>query len=378
MRITIDARMMGAANTRGIGRYLEEIIRAMIELNPGNEYDLLERNPHASPFLGHPSVTHVAADVPWYGLAEQFKLPELIRATHPDLLFVPHWNVPIFDRTPRIVFIHDLILLEEPQSVNVTTRGPVVSGLKRLGYRIALRNALTRSKAILVPTDFVKEWIQKRFPNLQTPIVVTGEGMPNSDTSLWQDPNQEHPYFLMVGSAYPHKNHAAVIEAWKVIQERHPGVILKIVGSKDAFMNRLESMVRDSGLTQVEFAGAVSDESLRTLYAESLALIFPSRWEGFGLPPLEALAHGTAVLSSNAACMSEVLGNEGIIYFKPDRTDDIVRAVETVLQNPMGVRVKAREVIPKLRERHDWRLAAERTLGAFEATVRRPLHAGRD
>jgi len=393
MRICFDARMMGPRNTRGIGRYAEEIIRAMLDLKSGHRFVLLERDPPASPFKDHPDIEHVGANIPWYTLKEQLTMPKLIASSSADLLHVPHWNVSIFSNSqspipnPRVVTIHDLILLEEPASANVTTRGPIVAGIKRIAYRIVLRNALFRSREILVPTEHVKERIAFHFKDLKTPITVTGEGMPEVVESAWQEPDLEHPYFMTVGSAYPHKNLERVLEAWKAVSEKHPGVRLLIVGKKDQFMERLMETAKGLELRAkspsgpqpsalnskqpITFLGDVSDEELRTLYARAHALIFPSRWEGFGLPPLEALAAGCPVISSDASCMPEVLGREGILYFNPASADGIVRSVETVLRNPGGVRREARRIIPALRKRHDWKAAAARTLEAYERAVKR-------
>lgn len=397
MRIAIDARMMGPENTRGIGRYIEEIIRAMLKTAPQHTYVLLEKNPNASPLRDHPSVEHVKANVQWYGIAEQVRMPSIIRGTKADLLFVPHWNVTWSSPIPRIVFIHDLILLEEPKSAAITTRGPIVAWIKRIGFRMILKRALYTSKQILVPLEYTREWIKKHFPDLQTPISVTGEGMPAIEESLWQEPDLERPYFMTVGSAYPHKNHEMLFRAWEEVVKNHPNIRLLVVGKKDAFMQKLIDRygalrvtsyeLRDASRNSqpvtrnpnIEFLGEVSDGDLKQFYSKALALVFPSRWEGFGLPPLEALAVGCPVLSSDSSCMPEVLGpvrpmaeNEGIIYFNPSRPDAIVRAIEIVLNDPSGVRGQARRIVPILKEKHDWHAAASRTLRAFEEVLRVP------
>jgi glycosyltransferase involved in cell wall biosynthesis len=370
MRITIDARMMGAERTRGIGRLVEEIVRAMLEVNPNHTYIILERHPDASPFLGHPSVEHVKADIPWYGLAEQIRMPGIVKRTNPDILLVPHWNVPTLLRIPRAVFIHDLILLDEPASSKATTRGPLVAWAKRFGYLVALQNALTRSRVILVPTACVRERIAAHFPSLETPVVVAGEGMPSVPMTEWTDPDHAHPYLLYVGSAYPHKNLEHLLIAWSVIEKRHPSLSLTIAGEHDVFMKRVKERAASLALPRISFPGAVTDERLRSLYAGATAFVYPSRSEGFGLPPLEALAHGIPVAVSDIPSLREVLGNEGILTFQGDDPDDIVRAVETVLQNPYGARGRARDIVPNLRERHDWRRAARVCLEALERAVR--------
>ena len=376
MRIVIDARMMGSENTRGIGRYIEELVRAMVGLAPEHRYVLLARDPTTSPFMGNASVEHVAADVSWYGAAEQMKMPGMIAATRPDLLHVPHWNVPVMSRIPRVVTIHDLILLSEPKSAKVSTRGPIVSTVKRIGYRLVLRDALVGSRRIGVPTQWVADDIRRHFPSLETPIDVTGEGMPDPDSSVWSDPDTTNPYLLHVGSAYPHKNLDLLLDAWKKLADLHPLLSLILAGERDVFMKRLEERVKREELPRVRFPGRIPDVDLSGLYARASAFVFPSRNEGFGLPPLEAMAYGCPVVSSNASCLPEVLGSasrakpreEGVFFFQPSGTDGIIRAVETVLRDPVGARNAARQTARVLRQRHDWKKTAERTLEAYETT----------
>lgn len=369
MRITIDARMMGAGAARGIGRYIEELVRAMLAVDPSHTYILLERHPETSPFLAHPSVKHVRADIPWYGWKEQVRLPGIVKKTMPDIVHIPHWNVPVLDRHPRVVTIHDLILLEDPDSASVTTRGPFVAAVKRAGYQFALKDAVKKSRCILVPSDFTKSWIEKRFAS-HAPITVTGEGMPAPIASAWREADAEHPYLLYVGSAYPHKGLDTLIDAWKSAETRHHGLSLVIAGKDDAFMRRLRERTAASGLRSVRFLGEVSDARLLSLYAEALGFVFPSLWEGFGLPPLEALSAGCPVLASRAASLPEVLGTGGILYFNPTDPNAILDAIETLLRDPRGIRGSARQHAAELHRRHDWRLAASQTLKAYEEALR--------
>lgn len=379
MRIAIDARMMGAGNTRGIGRYTEEIIKAMHQVAPQHTYILLEKDPSKSPFANQEGFEHIKADVHWYGLEEQIKMPKIIKQTNADLFFAPHWNISYLTShiSRLVVFIHDLILLEEPDSANISTRGPIIRFMKRLGHRIILHRALFLSRAILVPTQHVADRIKHHYPTLTTKIIVTGEGMPRvvsrkSEVVSGEFPTYHLPpttYLLMVGSAYPHKNHSTVLKAWKEISKQYPDLRLKIVGEQDDFMRRVMNEAQRLQLKRVEFMGRVSEDELDYLYDGALALLFPSRFEGFGLPPLEALAHGIPVLSSNTSCMPEVLGDQGVIYFNPASPDGIVQAVKDLLRNPGGVREEARNAIAQLELRHDWNLAAARTIRAIEEAV---------
>jgi glycosyltransferase involved in cell wall biosynthesis len=366
MRVTIDARMMSPGRTRGIGRYIEELVRAMLDAGSDHRFTLIVRDGNQSPFHGHTSVEHVVTDVPWYGFAEQIRMLSILAKTKPDLVHVPHWNVPVMSGLPRVVTIHDLVLLEEPASAKVTTRGPFVATMKRAGYHIALRAAMGGSHRILVPTQWVADDIKRHFPSLNVPVDVTGEGMPEIDQAMWSDADANDPYLLYVGSAYPHKNLDVLLDAWKTISAESPHLSLVMAGEKDVFMGRLEDRVKKEGLGRVRFLGRVSDDELSKLYSRAVAFVFPSRNEGFGLPPLEAMAHGCPALVAQATCLPEVLGEGGVIFFQPSGADAILGAVRTVLRDPVGVRDRARKAAVALKQKHSWKRAAESTLAAYE------------
>lgn len=368
MRIGIDARMMTPKQSRGIGRYIEELVRAMLVLAPENRYVLITRQP-IHPFSSHPSVETVVADIPWYGWREQLQMPSVLKSLKTDVVHVPHWNVPLFYRGPLVVTLHDLLLRHLPRSARISTRNPFMAAIKRFGYRITLSLAVFKSKVILVPTRFVAEDVARFYLKAGKKIVVTGEGMIRH--SLFPKDITERPpqmkYLLYVGSAYPHKGLDLLIDAWQEIEEQHPGLHLLIAGQEDEFMRRLQDLARRKKLARVRFLGFVKEEELSQLYRDALAFVFPSEFEGFGLPPLEALEAGCPVIASDAAALPEVLGPEGAIFFQSGSRTGILKAVERVLQSPESARRQAAAVLPELRERHDWVKAAEKTLRAYSS-----------
>lgn len=368
MRICIDARMMGPENTRGIGRYIEELVRAMLVLEPDNHYVLIVRKPD-HPFKNHPSVETLVADIQWYGLAEQLKMSGVFRQAKADLVHVPHWNVPFFYRGLLIVTVHDLLLRHFPLSAKTSTRAWPMRLVKRLLYRTVVANAVSRAVRILVPTEFVKQDVESSYSSAKGKVVVTGEGMPPLTTSYIPHPTS---FLLYVGSAYPHKGLDDLLVAWPKIHERHPELKFKIAGEKDVFMRRVMSRAESENLEAIDFLGRVSDADLSNLYSDALALVFPSHFEGFGLPPLEALAHGCPVISSDAACLPEVLGKNGAIYFRAGDSDGIIAAVENVLAQPENARLMARQAAAELALRHSWKKSAERTLRSYRDALKNP------
>jgi len=367
MRICIDARMMGPTNTRGIGRFIEEIVRAMLKVAPDQRLILITRTKD-HPFVTHPEIDTVIADIPWYGWAEQIRMPWVFRSVKADIVFVPHWNVPLFFMPNRfVVFVHDLLLFHVHTSAKTSLRHPVIAWVKRIAHRVVVRRALKKAEDVLVPTNFVREDIGDFFPLILGKTKVVGEGMPIVRVSPQQvAPYQGNPKFLLyVGSAYPHKGLDEALEAWKMAEKEFSELEFWVVGERDAFMAQFENKVKQSGVQRLRFLGRISDQELEKLYAQALGLLYPSHFEGFGLPPLEAIAYGCPVLSSDAPALPEVLGEEGIIFFRTGSADAILHAIRKLIADPDGARQRTAKIALKLAERHKWEEAARHVLEAL-------------
>lgn len=304
-------------------------------------------------------------DVPWYGLSEQIRFPSMINEAKPDVLWVPHWNVPFFYRGPLVITVHDLLLVHQPASAKASTRGPITSWLKRVGHRIILSNAMKRASIILVPTNAVADDIKKYYPSMSNKVVVTGEGLshlpaPGSSTISGN-------YILYVGSAYPHKRLDLLVDAWQSISSKHPDLSLVITGKDDVFLSRIKSQVQNNGSDHVLFAGPVNDQELSTLYANASAFVFPSSFEGFGLPPVEALAAGTPVIVSDIPVLREVLPQKGVFYFRSGDKHGMIDAIETVLSDLPKADAEAAEGGEEVRRRHRWEDTAARTYQALRS-----------
>lgn len=352
MRIAVDARMMGAGKTRGIGRYIEETVKAMKVLAPDIDFVLL------------------APDIRWYALAEQFKMPKVIREAEADLLWVPHWNVSFFYRGPFVITVHDLLLLHQPASARASTRGPAIAWLKRLGYRAVLSSAIRRARVIFVPTHAVADDIKKYFPHASERVVITGEGLSN----LEEDASSIRPserYLLHVGSAYPHKRLDLLLDVWKRLASGHPDLHLYLAGASDVFSERLDRRIKTESIPRVIQLGPVSDATLAALYANAEAFVFPTSFEGFGLPPLEALSFGTPVIASDIPVLREVLPEKGVFFFKNGSADDMMRVIETVLADAATVRAQAAQGGEEARRRWSWEDVARKTLEGLRRAVDR-------
>ncbi len=371
MRIGIDARFYGPrVGGGGIGRYVAELITHLQLLDQENEYVLfLKKDNFHECVITNPRFSKQLLDVHWYGLQEQRLVPRATRRARVDFMHFPHWNVPIFSRVPFLVTIHDLILLEDAKSARTTTRGPLVHGFKYAGFRTVLENAIHRSRHILSVSDYTKRSILKHFGVQPDKITVIPNGVlspvQTKNISL-ADLGVYEPYFLYVGSAYPHKNLEMLMHAFSIFRERNESVQLVIAGRRDVFSRMLEKEANELGLPigSVRFIDFPSDEELSKLYSSASLFVFPSRIEGFGMPPLEAMSVGTPVAAARSASLPEVLGNAAS-FFDPD---DIERLSEIMHEALMGgEQTKAmRQAGLRQAEKFNWLNVAEQTLEIYD------------
>jgi hypothetical protein len=366
MRIGIDARMMGANNTRGIGRYIQELYAAMVQTRPDLEFVVFAKTCNHA-LNKYPNVETVIADINWYGFKEQISLLKIFRKAKVDLMHFPHWNVPVFYNGPFVLTIHDLLLKHKKHSAKASTRFFLIRLLKRMGYKMVLDNAIKKASAICVPTNFVAEDLEYYFPEQKQKILVTGEGI--TKLSIGANEHPHYQYFLYAGSAYPHKRLDLLLQAWNELSKIYPDQHLIVAGEMDIFMERVKKQARFMDLQRVHFLGSVTDEELGCLYQNANVLIFPSEFEGFGLPPFEALSLGTPVVSSDARPMADILGNKGVVYFKSGDKDGMIEAVKAVVDNLESMRNQAKNAGQSLQEKFNWEHAALLTMKAYDFAI---------
>ncbi len=316
MRIGIDARMFGpSVGGGGLGRYVEQLINELQTIDRENRYVLfLKKENFGQCHLTNPLFEKRLADVHWYGWKEQLTLPNIIDREQLDLVHFPHWNVPIILRTPYVVTIHDLILLEEPRSATATTRSPFVFAAKQIGYHFTLSRALKRARKIITVSHATQNSILKFFPKIsKAKISVISEGV----TPLHDDNVTSYeslaPYLLTIGNAYPHKNLTHLLNAFALIHTTHPNLRLVIAGRADIFSERLGNFIaRDYAKLSITQIMNPTDEQIASLYKNATLYIFPSRIEGFGLPGLEAMSAGIPVVASDIPSLKEIYADAAL------------------------------------------------------------------
>ena len=375
MKIGIDARFYGGSFGKGLGRYTEKLLEYFDKINPPHDFIVFLREENFDAFnpVYSEKFKKVLAPFHWYSYGEQILFPRLIKSEKVDLMHFPHFNVPIFSRTPFVVTIHDLIITHYP-TIKATTLGPVAYALKQLGYHTVISHAIKKSRKIIAVSEFTKNDIIDSFKASPEKISVTYEAVDaplnleniRSDEAVLNKFKIKQPYILYVGNAYPHKNIGGLIRAFKIIKDKNLSLVL--VGKEDYFYKRVKKEAEKEGaLEGVNFTGFVSDEELAALYRNARLYCFPSFYEGFGLPPLEAMNYGVPVVSSDRSCLPEIL-NDAAEYSNPDNLDQMAKILYDIASNES----RRADLIKKGYEqvkKYSWEKCARETLRVYDEII---------
>ncbi len=375
MRIGIDARFYGVAS-KGLGRYTEQLIKNLEKCDTENTYIIFLRRENYNDYVptNHRFIK-VCADYKWYSFAEQFIFPFVLIRARCDVVHFPHFNVPLLYWKKFIVTIHDLILLRYP-TVRATTLHPFFYWLKFIAYKIVIFNAVVRAQYILSVSAFTRNDILKQYPRINpSKIIVTYEAAckPADISRIMVDNILSKyaimkPYVLYVGNAYPHKNLERCLCAFASSRAAQTHQFI-LIGKDDFFYRRLMDMAKTLTCSDaIRMIPSVSDEELSAFYRGAHAFVFPSLYEGFGLPPLEAMLHGCPVATSDASCLPEIVGDAALLF---DATDKI--AIRNAIDRIVTDRALRAQLTRKGYEhvkRYSWRRMACETCAVYKSVMR--------
>jgi glycosyltransferase involved in cell wall biosynthesis len=283
-----------------------------------------------------------------------------------------NFNFPVAYKGKFVITIHDLTLLNFKNYRSSASSRLLYKLKDQVMRNVILKQGVKKASAVIVPTQYVKDDVAKTFKVPKNKIVVTKEAvdMDFSSPAINLEKNGiNKPFVLYVGNAYPHKNLERMVLAFgRLITKYLLDYQLVIAGKKDSFHNSLEQAIADANLQdRVVFTGFVSDRELAGLYKNSKLYIFPSLSEGFGLPPLEAMAHGLPVASSNATCLPEVLG-DAAVYFDPRSDAEMADAMLSVLSDEKLSNDLIKKGLKQVKK-YSWKQTAKETLKIYEKAM---------
>jgi glycosyltransferase involved in cell wall biosynthesis len=325
MRIGIDCRLY--STEFGIGRYVDELIKNLAKIDTKNEYILYFKNPEFENFkCPTPNFKKYLVNAPIYSLKEQTIFPLAIKQTKPDLIHFTHFNTPLLTLRKQIVTIHDLTLHYYPGK-------KYTSLIKRLAYKIIFKASILKAKKIITVSKNTENDLHElyRFTKKKTQNIYLGlaESFKTNHSSSIKLPEK---YLLYTGNWRSHKNLINLVRAFNILKSdySYQGKLV-ITGKEDPHYPETRNKIQELGLeNEVITTGLVSESDLAKIYENADCYIYPSLYEGFGLPILEAFSTKTPVACSNKACLPEI-GSNGVTTFSPIDPQDIALKVNKIL-----------------------------------------------
>jgi glycosyltransferase involved in cell wall biosynthesis len=365
VRVAIDARKL---HDFGIGTYIRNLLRQLARTDCRTEYVLLCRQADLDigPQLG-PNFRTVLEPSPNYSLREQIHVPWVLHRERPDVYHAPHYVLPAGVRCRSVVTIHDCIHLMFPQ---------YLPNKAAYAYaRASMWTAARRSHRILTVSEASKRDILHFFNVPAGKIVVVHNAI---DDLFWQVPaavdvarvreryQLNHQFVLYVGNIKPHKNLVRLIEAFAGFRASgFDEVKLLIIGDEISKLPALRRAVHRHKLHKhVRFLGYLPDHTLAILYRLAAVFVFPSLYEGFGLPPLEAMASGTPVITSNVSSLPEVAGDAAVLV-DPYDVDSIADGLRRVVSDSALAAELRRKGLERARE-FSWERSVEKTRQVYQ------------
>lgn len=369
LRVGLDARMVSLARHGGIARYIRSLVSEMAKLDGAPSYHFLSYPDASWPEEIYARAPKSFTKAKVYSLAGELSLPRQLRRMVCDLFHAPHYTVPLLAPDPVVVTVHDLIHIRYPRTM-----------LVRLYASLVLACAVHKASRIIVVSESTSRDLSAMFPGSAAKTTVIPNGCepcfrPQLEASIAAlrhvFPALPDRFVLYVGATRHYKNVPALVEAFAALRRRSDLGPLKLVLAakrSDLADPRIATGIARLGLAEeVVFLDFVPEEHLPALYAAASVFVYPSLYEGFGFPPLEAMACGTPVVCSRASSLPEVVGDAGLLV---DSTcpGEMCAALERALAD---AELRRTLVARGLRRAavFSWQETAKRTLAVYEQAV---------
>ena len=378
MRVALDAIPLVAAKT-GIGHYTDALAEALARIHTDHQYTLL--SPFDFPFPVTAATPSNLSKV-FLPVRSVFRrwwlvgLPALLQVSPFDLFHGTNYCIPVFAPCPTVVTVHDLSLFRRSQTHED-------DNVRRGKRRIPLM--IRRASMIIAPSEWTRGEVIEHFGIDPQRVRVIQEGarremkpLPASESEgVLRRHAIDGPYLLYVGTIEPRKNLPVLLRAYDELLRTTPHrPRLVLCGGNGWKYDEVYRLVEELKLGEmVRFLGYVADEDLPALYSAAECFLYPSVYEGFGLPPLEAMACGTPVITSNASSLPEVVGEGGLMHDPED-----VRALTIGMARVLGeadLRRHLREVGQSRAELFSWDRAARETQALYDEVFVARLRAKR-
>lgn len=362
MRIAIDIRAAAGQKT-GKGFYTSSLVHALLNLDSQNEYLLYTDKPQPE-FAEYPNATERLVESK--GIRWHFAALKDIKKQNVDLFIAPSsYIIPAL--TPKelktVMVVHDLVAFLFPQKNN--KKAMIIE-------RTTLKKASQKAYKIVTVSENTKKDLLEKFPKIKEKTEVVYPAIANTykpiDSSLAEfkeEKNLPKQFFLFVGTLEPRKNIEAILKAHATLidpqKKKHENPHLVVIGARGWQFSKIFQLLNELGTGEyVVFKGYTPEKELNNYYNSAIALVFPSLYEGFGLPALEAMQSACPVITSNKGSLPEVVG-EAALMVDPENMQDLAKAMEKIYDD----KVLKLELIGKgleQSEKFSWQKSAKEML----------------
>ncbi|MBC2579905.1 glycosyltransferase family 1 protein [Clostridium sp. DJ247] len=367
MKIAIDARGVNWYKGTGIGTYTDKILRYMVSKHREHKYHIYWSGPDYDSYK-HSNTKIIMTSNKHHKFFEQNYFPNNLAKENADIYHIPQNGIGISEKIlcKTVVTIHDLIPYILPETVG---KGYLSKFLDQIPKIINI------SSGILTVSECSKRDILKFFPIDESKIFVTPLAADEQYKPLDKIDsmnivkklyNITKPFILYIGGFSPRKNVKSLISAYsKIYKNIKQDYELVIIGATKEDGNSLKKLIVDMGIeSKVKFTGFVTEELLPVFYNACDVFVYPSLYEGFGLPPLEAMSCGTPVITSNISSIPEVVGDGGILI-DPFDVDELVSSLEKLLNHENERKSLSMKALQRASE-FSWEKTALATVKAYE------------
>jgi len=333
MRIGVDARLMHHQKA-GISKYTWHLLQALANLDLADEFIIFQHRKQRMPVLAHANFRRATLYAPVHSKLEQYMLPLELLRHQLDLLHSTDFIQPLHAHLPSVITVHDLAFLHYPHFLTA----------KSAAFYGQIDRAVSAADAVIVPSESTQRDLVAMLGVPRSKINVIYEAaaemfvpLPIEETraAVRKEYGLPESYVLCVGTIEPRKNITGLLQAFNILRSRYgvDDTVLALAGGTGWLYEEVTETVAKLGLKDsVRFLGRVSDESLHKLYVGARCHVHPAYYEGFGLPPLEAMACGTPTIVSNVSSLPEVVQDAALLV-DPTSHEEIAVALHRLLSD---------------------------------------------
>lgn len=364
MRVAVNTRLLIENELEGIGRFSYEILKELCKKNPEIQFDFIFDRPFSKKFIFNKNVTgHILTPKTrhpflWYYWFE-IKIPKLLKKIKPDVFLSLDGFISTSLKIKQIAVIHDINFEHHPENLPF---------FHRKYYQLFFPKFANKAKSIITVSKYSKKDIAENYNIKKNKIHVIYNGVSNIFKPIGQTEKEKiknkyssnYDYFIFIGSIHKRKNITNLIKAFNLYKSKTKSTTkLLIVGKKRWWSSEMkEAYEKNNYQNDILFTGYIEDKNLPKVLASAKGLCFPSLFEGFGLPIVEAMKCGVPVITSNTSSMPEICGEAGL-KIDPNNINEIATAIKEIEDNT-SLRKKLIKLGLKRSKIFNWKIASNK------------------